>query len=67
VASLAEVQGRATSQTPPPAEARGKSPAAPAPAPRAGGSAVSPGGSTVLSPCSAVGAPHGERARKGSP
>jgi hypothetical protein len=30
-ASLAEVQGKAASQTPPPAEARGKSPAAPAP------------------------------------
>jgi hypothetical protein len=48
-ASLAEVQGRAASQTPPPAEARGKSPAARAPsvgAPtsRAGGNAVSPGG-----------------------
>jgi hypothetical protein len=32
-ASLAEVQGKAASQTPPPAEVRGKSPAAPAPAP----------------------------------
>jgi hypothetical protein len=32
-ASLAEVQGKMTSQTPPPAEARGKSLAAPAPAP----------------------------------
>jgi hypothetical protein len=30
-ASLAEVQGKAASQTPPPAEARGKSPTAPAP------------------------------------
>jgi hypothetical protein len=71
-ASLAEAQGRAASQTPPPAEARGKSPAAPAPgigapAPRAGDGAVSPGGSTNLSPCGAVGAPQGERARKGSP
>jgi hypothetical protein len=50
VASLAEVQGKAASQTPPPAEARGKSPAAPAPAPsvdapapRAGDDVVSPG------------------------
>jgi hypothetical protein len=47
-AYLAEVQGKAASQTPPPAEARGKSPAAPtpsvgAPAPRAGDDAVSPG------------------------
>jgi hypothetical protein len=51
-ASLAEVQGKAASQTPPPAEARGKSPAAPgpvpapgvgAPAPRAGDDAVSSG------------------------
>jgi hypothetical protein len=37
------------------------------PAPRAGGGAVSPGDSTVLSPCDAVDAPQGERARKGSP
>jgi hypothetical protein len=70
-ASLAEAQGRAASQTPPSAEARGKSPAAPAPGvgaptPRVGGYAISPGGSTDLSPCSAVGAPQGERARKGS-
>jgi hypothetical protein len=48
-ASLAEVRGKATSQTPPSAEARGKSPVAPAPgvdapAPRAGDDAVSPGG-----------------------
>jgi hypothetical protein len=50
-ASLAEVQGKAASQTPPPAEARGKSPAAPAPspsvdtpAPHAGDDAVSLGG-----------------------
>jgi hypothetical protein len=49
-ASLAEVQGKAASQTPPPAEARGKSPSAPGPAPgvgapgpRAGDDAVSPG------------------------
>jgi hypothetical protein len=48
-ASLAEVQGKVASQTPPPTEARGKSPAAPdpgvsAPAPRASDDAVSPGG-----------------------
>jgi hypothetical protein len=48
-ASLAEVQGRAASQTPPPSEARGKSHAAPALgvdalAPRAGGDVVSLGG-----------------------
>jgi hypothetical protein len=48
-ASLAEAQGRAASQTPPLAEARGKSPASAAPgvdapAPHAGGGAVSPGG-----------------------
>jgi hypothetical protein len=42
---------------------RGESPAAPAPAPCAGGSVVSPSGSTALSPCSAVDAPQGERAR----
>jgi hypothetical protein len=71
-APLAEAQGRAASQTPPPAEVRRKSPTAPAPgvdapAPRAGGSVVSPGDSTVLSPCGAVDAPQGEKARKGSP
>jgi hypothetical protein len=48
-ASLAEVQGQAASQTPPPTEVRGKSPAAPAPgigapAPRAGDDAVSSSG-----------------------
>jgi hypothetical protein len=48
-ASLAKAQGKAASQTPPLAELRGKSPAAPAlgidaPAPHAGGDAVSPGG-----------------------
>jgi hypothetical protein len=44
-ASLAGVQGKATPQTPPPAEVRGKSPAAPSPAlaPRAGDDVVSPG------------------------
>jgi hypothetical protein len=56
-ASLAEVQGKAASQTPPFAEARGKSPAAPAPtpgidapAPRAGDDAVSLGDWTDLAP-----------------
>jgi hypothetical protein len=48
-ASLAEVQGKAASQTSSPAEARGKSPTAPAlsigaPAPCVGDDAVSPGG-----------------------
>jgi hypothetical protein len=74
-ASLAEVQGKAASQTPPPAEARGKSPAAPgpapapgvgAPAPRAGDDAVSPAGWTNLTPCDAVDAPPGEKAKRGS-
>ena len=72
--SLAEVQGKAASQTPPPTEARGKSPAtpgpgpapAPAPAPRAGGDAVSPGDWTDLAPCDAVDAPPGEKAKRGS-
>jgi hypothetical protein len=57
------VQGKAASQTPPPAEVRGKSPTAlgpapapgiGAPAPRAGGDAVSPGGCTDLTPCDVV-------------
>jgi hypothetical protein len=72
-ASLAEVQGEAASQTAPPAEARGKSPAAhapapgiDAPAPRAGDDAVFPGGWTDLAPCDAVGAPPGEKAKRGS-
>ncbi len=70
-ASLAEVQGKAASQTPPPAEARGKSPAAPAPgvgapAPRVGDDAVSPASWTDLTPCDAVDAPPGEKAKKGS-
>jgi hypothetical protein len=48
-ASLDKVQRKAASQTPPPAEARGKSHAAPAPsigapAPRVGDDAVSPSG-----------------------
>jgi hypothetical protein len=47
-ASLAKVQGKAASQTPPPTKARGKSPAAPAPgvsspASHAGNNAVSQG------------------------
>ena len=67
-ASLAEVQGKAASQTPPPAEARRKSPIAPAPgvsapAPRAGNDAVSLGGWTDLSPCGTVGTPPGESAK----
>ena len=70
-ASLAEVQGKAASQTPPPTEARGKSPAAPAmgvgaPAPRAGNDAVSPAGWTNLTPCDTVDAPPGEKAKRGS-
>jgi hypothetical protein len=68
-ASLAEVQGKAASQTPPPAEARGKSPAAPAPgidapAPCAGDDAVSPGDWTDLAPCDTMGFPPGERAKR---
>jgi hypothetical protein len=72
-ASLAEVQWKAASQTPPPAEARGKSPAAPtpspgvgAPAPRAGDDAVSPAGWTDLAPCDAGDAPPSEKAKMGS-
>jgi hypothetical protein len=74
-ASLAEVQGKAASQTPPLAEARGKSPAAPAPtpapgvgapAPHAGNDAVSPGDWTDLAPCDAVDAPPGKEAKMGS-
>jgi hypothetical protein len=65
------VQGKAASQTPPPVEARGKSPTAPtpgvnAPTPRAGDNAVSLGDWTDLSPCGAVGAPLGEREKRGS-
>jgi hypothetical protein len=66
-ASLAEVQGKAASQTPPFAEARGKSPAAPgvsAPAPRVGDDAVSLGDWTDLAPCDAVDAPPGEKAKR---
>jgi hypothetical protein len=72
-ASLAEVQGKAASQTPPPTEARGKSPAAPAsapgvgaPAPHAGDDGVSPGDWSDLEPCGTVGAPPRERAKRGS-
>jgi hypothetical protein len=71
-ASLAEVEGKAASQTPPPTEVRGRSPAAPAPAPgvgapapRAGDDAVSPGDWTDLAPCNAVDAPPGEKAKRG--
>jgi hypothetical protein len=72
---LAEVQRKAASQTPPPAEARGKSPTALAPAlapgvgaptPRAGDDAVSPGDWTDLAPCDVVDAPQGEKAKRGS-
>jgi hypothetical protein len=72
-ASLAKVQGKVASQTPPPTEARGKSPAAPAPAPsvgaptpRAGDDAVSPDDWTDLTPCDTVDAPPGEKAKRGS-
>jgi hypothetical protein len=72
-ASLAEVQGKEASQTPPPTQARGKSPAAPtptpgvgAPAPRAGDDAVSPSDWTDLAPCDAVDAPPSEKAKRGS-
>jgi hypothetical protein len=65
------VKGKAASQTPPPAEARGKSPVAPAPAPgvgapapRASDDAVSRGGWTNLAPCNAVGTPPGEKAKR---
>jgi hypothetical protein len=61
------------SQTPPPAKAREKSPAAPAsapgvgaPAPHAGDDAVSPRDWTDLAPCDAVDAPPGKKAKRGS-
>jgi hypothetical protein len=61
------------SHTPPPAEARGKSPAAPAPAPsvgapapRAGDDAISPGDWTDLTSCDAVDAPPDEKAKRES-
>jgi hypothetical protein len=70
-ASLVEVQGKVAPQTPPPAEARGKSPTAPAPgvsapAPRAGDDVVSPGEWTDLTPCDAMDAPPVEKAKRGS-
>jgi hypothetical protein len=72
-ASLAEVQGKAASQTPPSTEARGKSPVVPAPAPgigapalHAGDDAVSPGDWTDLAPYDAVDAPLGEKEKRGS-
>jgi hypothetical protein len=70
-ASLAEVQGKAASRTPPPTEVRGKSPAAPAPgvgalAPHACDDAVSPADWTDLAPCDAGDAPPGEKAKSGS-
>jgi hypothetical protein len=61
------------SQTPTPAEARGKSLAAPTPAPgvgtparRASDDAVSPGDWTDLAPCDVVDASPGEKAKRGS-
>jgi hypothetical protein len=63
-ASLAKVQGKAASQTLPLAEARGTSPAAPAP--HAGDDVVSPGDWTDLAPCDAVDAPPGEKAKRRS-
>jgi hypothetical protein len=63
-ASLAEVQGKAASQTPPPADVKGKSPAAPAPTPRAGDDAVSPGDWTDLAPCDVVDTPPGEKEKE---
>jgi hypothetical protein len=70
-ASLAEVQGKATSQSPPPAESRGKSPTAPAPsvctpAPRADDDVVSPGDWTNLASYDAVDTLLGKKAKKGS-
>jgi hypothetical protein len=70
-ASLAEVQGKAASQTPPPTEARGRSSAAPAPgvgalAPCAGDDAVSPGDWTDLAPCDVVDSTPGEKAKRES-
>jgi hypothetical protein len=70
---MAEMQGKVASQTPPPAEARGKSHAAPAPAPGVGApapcvgdDAVSLGDWTDLTLCDAVGAPPGEKTKRGS-
>jgi hypothetical protein len=67
------VQGKEASRTPPPAEAREKSPAAPgptpafgvgAPAPRAGDDAVSLADWTDLAPCDTGDAPPGEKAKR---
>ena len=65
------MQEKAASQTPPPAEARGKSPAASAPgvsapAPHASDDAVSPSDWTDLTPCDAGDAPPVEKAKRGS-
>jgi hypothetical protein len=62
VAPPTEARGRAASETPPLAEARGKCPAAPtpsvgAPTRREGGGAISPGDSIILSPRGAVETP----------
>jgi hypothetical protein len=72
-ASLAEVQGNAASHTPPPVEARGKSPVAPAPAsgigapaPRVGDDAVSPSDWTDLALCDTGDAPPGGKEKRGS-
>jgi hypothetical protein len=74
-ASLAEVQGKVASQTPPPTEARRKSPAAPGPAPalgvgatapRVGDDAVSLGDWTDLAPCGGVDASPREKAKRRS-
>jgi hypothetical protein len=68
-APLAGAQGSSTSSTLPPIEARRKSPAAlapgaDAPAPRAGGGAISPSGWTDQSLGDEADAPRGERARR---
>jgi hypothetical protein len=65
----AGAQGSNASQTLPPAEARRKSPSAPAPSsdapsPRAGGGATSPNGWTDQSLGDEADAPQDERARK---
>jgi hypothetical protein len=67
-ASLAEVQGKEASQTPPPTKARGKSPAAPAPGvdtptPCVSDVAVSLGDWTDLTSCDAGDAPPLEKAK----
>jgi hypothetical protein len=72
-ASLARVQGKAASRTPPPTEVRGKSHVAPAPslgvgapAPHVGIDAVSLGDWTDLASYDVVDAPPGEKAKRGS-